>query len=120
MGGRNNVILGIFPLNNFAGFEGKEKFEIASYMSAAVYEYFSKNKMQTMGFYHSHPDRESPIPSRQDIVASLQSPGVKLNLIVSIDKLLDVRTSLFETIDAKPAKQTLKVVRDGAIDKYLI
>lgn len=120
LGGRGDVLLGIFPLSNFAGFEGKEKFEVASFMSASVYEYFKKNKIKVMGFYHSHPNRNLPIPSRQDVMASLSSPDIKLNMIVSINEQLDVRTGLFETIDAKPVKQTLKVVRDGAIDKYLI
>lgn len=120
LGGRENAILGIFPLNNFAGFEGKEKFEVASYMSAPVYEYFKKNKMRVVGFYHSHPERSLPIPSRQDVHASLVVPGIKLNMIISINKLFDVNTALFETITGKPIKQTIKVVRDSAIDKYLI
>lgn len=120
LGGKENVILGIFPLNNFAGFEGKEKFEVASYMSSSVYEYFSQNKMKVIGFYHSHPDRSLPIPSKQDIHASLATPGVKLNMIVSIDNLLDVNVGLFETVKDKPVKHAIKVVRDGSIDSYLI
>ncbi|MFA4966829.1 MAG: Mov34/MPN/PAD-1 family protein [Candidatus Margulisiibacteriota bacterium] len=120
LGGRENVILGIFPLNNFAGFEGKDKFEVASYMSASVYEYFAKNKIQVIGFYHSHPDRNLPIPSQQDVHASLITPGVKLNMIVSINDILDVNVALYETINEKPIKQIIKIVRDGAIDKYLI
>jgi len=120
LGGRENVILGIFPLNNFAGFEGKEKFEVASYMSSSVYEYFRKNKMQVIGFYHSHPDRDLPIPSKQDVLASLVTPGIKFNMIVSINDLLDVNTALFETINGKPVKQAIKVIKDSAIDQYLI
>jgi len=120
LGGKENVILGIFPLNNFAGFEGKEKFEIASYMSNSVYEYFSMNKMHVIGFYHSHPDRNLPIPSKQDILASLVMPGMKLNMIVSINDELDVNVGLFETINHDPIKQVIKVVRDGAIDQYLV
>ncbi len=120
LGGRENVILGIFPLSNFAGFEGKEKFEVASYMSSRVYEYFNMNKISVIGFYHSHPDRDFPIPSKQDILASLIAPGVKINLLISINKLLDVNVALFETIKEKPVKQTIKVVRDSAIDQYLI
>ena len=120
LGGKGDVILGIFPLNNFAGFEGKEKFEVASFMSSAVYEYFNKNKMKVIGFYHSHPDRDLPIPSQQDVHASLITPGVKLNMIVSINNLLDVNVALYETINKKPVKQVIKVVRDSAIDKYLI
>jgi proteasome lid subunit RPN8/RPN11 len=114
------VVLGIFPLNNFAGFEGKEKFEVASYMTSAVHEYFNKHKMRAIGFYHSHPERELPIPSRQDVIASLQTPGAKANLIVSISQLLDVRCAMFETVEGKPIKHAIKVVRDGAIDKYLV
>ena len=120
LGGKENVILGIFPLNNFAGFEGKEKFEVASYMTSSVYEYFAQNKMKVIGFYHSHPDRDLPIPSKQDVLASLVTPGVKSNLIVSVNNLLDVNVALFETINEKPVKQVIKVVRDGAIDQYLI
>ncbi|MBI5701173.1 Mov34/MPN/PAD-1 family protein [Candidatus Saganbacteria bacterium] len=120
LGGRDNVILGIFPLNNFAGFEGKEKFEVASFMTSAVYEYFKKNKMKVIGFYHSHPDRNLPIPSKQDMLASQTTHGIRSNMIVSIDDKLDVRCALFETIGGKPSKQVIKVVRDGSIDKYLI
>ncbi|HTY12596.1 MAG TPA: Mov34/MPN/PAD-1 family protein [Candidatus Omnitrophota bacterium] len=120
IGGRGNVILGIFPLNNFAGFEGKEKFEVSSYMSAAVYEYFSKNKIKVIGFYHSHPERSLPIPSRQDILTSQIMPNITLNMIVSIDKQLDVNVALYETVDSKPVKHVIKVVRDGSIDQYLL
>jgi len=120
LGGKGNVILGIFPLSNFAGFEGKEKFEVASFMTQSVYEYFQKNKMKVIGFYHSHPERSLPIPSRQDVLASLVSPGIKINMIVSIDKNLDVRTSVFETVNNAPIKHPLKVVKDSSIDTYLL
>ncbi len=120
LGGRENVILGIFPLNNFTGFEGKEKFEVASYMSASVYEYFAKNKIRVIGFYHSHPDRGLPIPSRQDIFTSQVMPDINLNMIVSINKLFDVNVALFETVNAKPVKHAIKVVKDSTIDQYLV
>jgi proteasome lid subunit RPN8/RPN11 len=120
LGGRENVILGIFPLANFAGFEGKEKFEVASYMSASVYEYFSVHKMKVIGCYHSHPERDFPIPSKQDMLASNSAPGLKANLIVSVNKLLDVNVALFETVKDHPVKHAIKVVRDGSIDSYLI
>ncbi|KAF0133914.1 MAG: hypothetical protein FD145_1026 [Candidatus Saganbacteria bacterium] len=120
MGGRGNVILGIFPLNNFAGFEGREKFEISSYMTSSVFEFFKKKKIQVMGFYHSHPERNLPIPSKQDVLASQIIPAIRLNMIVSINDILDVNCALFETIGGKPIKQTIKVVQDSKIDQYLI
>lgn len=119
LGGKGNVILGIYPVPNYGYLDGLEK--VMSRMSeqdiAKTINYFNKHKLDFLGTYHSHPSRNIPIASHGDLNSSRAS-SEKYMIIVSLD---DLKSTQFACYSTKPKYSHVKinVIKDSAVDKYL-
>jgi len=121
LGGIGNLILGIFPVPNFAflSFEEKQQFGVSENDNFRAAQFFEEYKMKVLGFYHSHPSSHIPIPSKQDIKAQ-STRKLGLMMIVSLADLQGTMVTLFEMQGQMPAKRVLKVIKDDGVNKYLM
>ena len=125
LGGKGNIILGIFPVPNVANFslksigtgEDREVFSHSSWDIIKVTEFFKKYDIDLIGLYHSHPNRELPIPSKQDLIAH-RLENIRIMMIVSLTADKKARVAAYETAPGL-SREKLTVVRDEAIHKYL-
>jgi proteasome lid subunit RPN8/RPN11 len=125
LGGKGNIVLGVFPVPNVAdlsdvvlGMGGaKGVFQHAKWDIIRVTSFFAKYDMQLIGLYHSHPQRNVPIPSRQDVI-SHQLEHLRMMLIVSVQDPENIRMAAY-SVSPKFAREKLLVVKDNAIQKYL-
>jgi len=121
LGGAENLILGIFPVPNFAFlyFKEKKQFGIGDQDNLRANQFFAEHKMQVMGFYHSHPSANFPQPSPHDISAqSLRS--LKIMMIISLAELKETRVATYLLAGQVPIEQNLKVIQEEDINKYLL
>ncbi len=122
LGGKGDVILGIFPIPNMVYMHGtgeeRKKFQWGDWDIIRITEFFKEHNMDLIGFYHSHPDVNIPIPSHKDF-ESLRARFIKKMMIVSMNKLRNTKVAIF-TILPKYVKEKLVVIKDEAIKKYLI
>jgi len=121
LGGIGNLILGIFPVPNYAflNFEEKQQFGVSGNDNFRAAQFFEEYKMNVLGFYHSHPSSHLPIPSKQDIKAQ-SSRSLKLMMIVALADLQATLVSLFEMQGQMPVKRVLRVIKDDGVNKYLM
>lgn len=120
LGGKENIVLGIFPIPNlaFMKFTEKEQFFWADWDILKVHTFFNKYDLKVMGFYHSHPTSELPVPSPEDIKAH-QIYHLKTMMIISLADLKSTRAAIFH-VNSKVKSEKLTVIKDKAINKYLL
>jgi proteasome lid subunit RPN8/RPN11 len=120
LGGKGNVILGIFPIPNlaFMRFTEKEQFFWADWDILKVHTFFDKYDLNVLGFYHSHPTSELPVPSHNDIQAH-QVYHLKIMMIISLADLKSTKAAAF-LVDSKVKSENLTVIKDNALNKYLL
>lgn len=121
LGGTGNLILGVFPVPNFAFIEFKEKHEfgIAEADCLRANQFFEEYKMDVLGFYHSHPSSPMPIPSRQDVIAQA-ARSLRVMMVISLADLKDVNAATFEVMGSSLKELPLKIIPDEDINKYLL
>jgi proteasome lid subunit RPN8/RPN11 len=121
LGGIGNLILGVFPVPNFAFIEFREKHEfgIAEADCLRANQFFEEYKMDVLGFYHSHPSSQLPVPSKQDITAQTVR-ALRLMMVISLADLQSTKVATFFMSGTTPVKQILAVIKDEAINKYLL
>ena len=121
LGGIGNLILGVFPVPNFAFIEFREKHEfgIAETDCLRANQFFEEYKMNTLGFYHSHPSSQLPVPSKQDITAQTVR-ALRLMMVVSLADLNSTKVATYFMSGTTPVKQILTVAKEEAINKYLL
>jgi proteasome lid subunit RPN8/RPN11 len=120
LGGKGDVVLGIFPIPNAAystSMDEKKKFQWAPWDVSRVAGLFEKYDIDIIGFYHSHPNRAVPIPSKEDVKAH-KLYNLRIMMIVSLGKG-DARIGTF-TVANKLEREKLKVIEDRVITKYLV
>lgn len=129
IGGKGDLILGIYPVPNLMYFFYKDRtqymFDEISHAKAA--RMFSDYGIDLMGIYHSHPESEEPYMSPGDFMAD-RAYNFYVSLIVSVSRKKDVslaahripRTSepVAPGKRALPVPEALKVIEDYEIDEY--
>jgi len=122
LGGKENIILGIFPLPNLSFMYGvgaeKVSFKWADWDISKVYNYFKAHAMDLLGFYHSHASGDLPIPSHLDVLTH-QKFHLKVMMIISLANLKSTKVAAFSPLP-QLTREKLTVIKDGAIDKYLL
>ena len=119
LGGKGDTITGIFPVFNVAVSQATERsiFKIGDQDTLRAHEFFEKNNLEVIGFYHSHPAIDSPYPSENDIKAS-KVRHLRIMMIVSLANLTNVQAGFF-TVSPNLKQERFGVVRDEDIKKYL-
>ena len=122
LGGKENVVLGIFPLPNLSYMYGvgaeKTSFKLADWDTIRTNEFFKQHNMDLIGFYHSHPTRELPIPSHKDFTAQ-RARHLRIMMLVSLADLKETKVATF-TVIPRFSREKIKVIKDDAINKYLL
>lgn len=123
LGGLENIILGIFPVVNYAPINysdkeiSKEIFESTMADRRKASEFFENYGMEVVGFYHSHPLRNMPIPSHEDIKAH-RMLRERIMVVVSLAASDSAKISAFSTLP-QLKREKLIVVKNNSIQKYL-
>ncbi len=86
IGGKEDIILGIFPVPNFEKWFHKDKiaFMWDEITKNEVESIFFRYNLKTIGLYHSHPNGIA-YPSIQDFLAHKEY-GLKISIIAGIQK----------------------------------
>jgi len=121
LGGIGNLILGVFPVPNFAYmyFAEKDQFGVSEQDNLRANQFFEEYKMQVLGFYHSHPTSPLPVPSHQDLTAQGMR-NLYVMMVVSLADLKSTKVATYVMSGLNPIKQTLRVIKDEAINQYLL
>jgi len=121
LGGIGNLILGVFPVPNFAYmyFSEKDEFGVSEQDNLRANQFFEEYKMQVLGFYHSHPTSPLPVPSHQDLTAQGMR-NLYVMMVVSLADLKSTKVATYIMSGMNPIKQILRVIKDEAVNKYLL
>lgn len=130
IGGRDDVILGIFPVPNFEKWYHKDKIafmwdEITKTQVETVCYRFN---LQMIGLYHSHPNGIA-LPSTQDFLAHKEY-NLKICLIAGIEVIqnkLNVKINAFSFPDPSEEnflkrqfnRETLQIIDDYELEEFL-
>lgn len=129
IGGREKLVLGIFPVPNFELWFHRDRraFMWDDFSKAQAEGLFKRYDLEIIGLYHSHPNGIA-LPSHSDFAAHKEY-GLRLSLItgVSEGRLTNMAAYSLPQQDADPLEfppdefvpEKLEIIEDAEFDSYI-
>ncbi len=129
IGGRDRLVLGIFPVPNFELWFHRDRraFMWDDFSRNRAYSLFKGYDMDIIGLYHSHPNGIA-LPSQSDFAAHKEY-GLQIALIAGVSdrKLTKIEAFSLPKNDADPneyppdrfVREKLEIIEDIDLDAYI-